>query len=96
MVYYWDGISQNWISRTEVPQGSPYALQTFGNITYFTVNGTLYAVSQPGVPDMKIRLISYQNGNYSGLPDSTIVYPNMSTVRNTELLMGYPSTITES
>jgi hypothetical protein len=92
MAYYWDGISQNWISRTEVPQGSPYALQTFGNITYFTVNGTLYAVSQPGVPDMKIRLISYQNGNYSGLPDSTIVYPNMSTVRNTSLLMGYPST----
>jgi hypothetical protein len=91
MIYYWDGISQNWISRTEVPQGSPYALQTFGNITYFTVNGTFYAVPQPGVPDMKIRLISYQNGNYTGLPDSTVVYPNMSTVRNTELLMGYPS-----
>lgn len=91
MIYYWDGISQNWISRVEVPQGSPYAGQTFGNITYFTVNGTLYAVSQPGVPDMKIRLISYQNGDYSGQPDSTIVYPNMSTIRNTELLMGYPT-----
>lgn len=90
-VYYWDGISQNWISRAQVPQGSPYALQTLGNITYFTVNGTLYAVSQPGVPDMKIRLISYQNGNYTGRPDSTIVYPNMSAVRNTDLLMGYPS-----
>ena len=91
MIYYWDGISQNWISRVQVPQGSPYALQTFNNITYFTVNGTLYAVSQPGVPDMKIRLISYQNGNYTGRPDSTIVYPNMSCVRNTSLLMGYPS-----
>jgi hypothetical protein len=91
MIYYWDGISQNWISRVEVPQGSPYAGQTYGNVTYFTVNGTLYAVSQPGVPDIKIRLISYQNGNYSGQADSTIVYPNMMTVRNTELLIGYPS-----
>lgn len=90
MIYFWDGMSQSYNMKIHVPQGSPYSPQVYDNVLYFTVNGSLYAVAGVGQPSMKVRLISYQNGNYTGKPDNTVVYPNMMTVRNTELLMAFP------
>ncbi len=90
MIYFWDGMSQSYNMKVHVPQGSPYSPQVFDNVLYFTVNGSLYAIAGVGQPSMKVRLISYQNGNYSGTPDNTVVYPNMMTVRNTELLIAFP------
>lgn len=90
MIYFWDGTSQAYNIKVHVPQGSPSAPQVYDNVLYYTVNGSLYAIAGVGQPSMKVRLISYQNGNYSGKPDNTIMYPNLSTIRNTELLIAYP------
>lgn len=90
MIYFWDGMSQSYNMKLRIPQGSPQSPEVFDNVLYFTVNGSLYAVAGVGQPSMKVRLISYQNGNYTNSPDRTMLYPNMMTVRNTELLIAFP------
>ena len=91
MLYFWDGVSQNYNMKSEIPQGAPYGIQTYQNVSFFTVNGSLYAITQVGTPAIKVRLIAYQDGNFTGEPDATQVYPSMLAVRDTDLLIGFPS-----
>lgn len=90
---FWDGSTPNPNFIIDIPMGSPYGLQTFNNVTYFVCGGSLFGWSG-GQTVVKIRKLSYQNTNYLGTTDTTIVNPNMLAVRFNLLEIGYPSTTT--
>lgn len=90
---FWDGTSQNPNFIIDIPMGAPYGLQTFNNVTYFVCAGSLFAWSG-GQTVIKVRKLAYQNTDYLGTTDTTIVAPNMMSVRYNLLLIGYPSSTT--
>lgn len=93
-LYFWSGSNQSAPDFViDIPMGAPYALQTFNNVTYFIVAGSLFAWSG-GQTVLKVRKLAYQNTNYLGAVDSTIVGPNMMAIRYNLLQIGYPSTTT--
>lgn len=92
-VYIWDGVSQNWITRIPMPQGIPYAAQNFNNNIYVLCAGSLY-VWGGGSTMLHVRYVGYQNTDYLGTYDHTVVNPNMLDIRNNLLLCGYPSLTT--
>jgi hypothetical protein len=94
-LYFWDGVNVNFNSKIEVPMGAPYALSSKDNITYFIAAGSLYAYGG-GQQLIKVRYIGYQNTDYLGTPDSTIVNPNMMDTRFNLLMIGYPSSTTNT
>lgn len=94
-LYFWDGTNVNFNSKVEVPMGSPYALSSVNNVTYFICAGSLFAYGG-GQQVIKVRYIGYQNTDYLGAVDSTIVNPNMMDTRYNLLLVGYPSSTTNS
>jgi hypothetical protein len=92
-LYFWDGTTPQPTSIIDIPMGAPYGLYSVNNVVYFTVAGSLYAWSG-GTTVIKVRKIAYQNTDYLGTADSTIVNPNMFTSRYNILLIGYPSSTT--
>ena len=94
-LYFWDGTNASYNFKIQIPMGAPYALQTFNNLTYFICAGSLY-VWGGGQSVIKIRPISYQNTDYLGTVDTTIVNPNMMDSRSNLLMIGYPSATTNA
>ena len=94
-LYFWDGVSQNYNFKIEIPMGAPYGLTTFNNITYFYCAGSLFAWGG-GQQVIKVRPVAYQNTDYLGTTDNTIVNPNMMDIRYNLLMLGYPSTTTNT
>lgn len=95
-LYFWDGTTPQPTSIIDVPMGPPYGLYSVNNVVYFTAAGSLYAWSG-GVAVIKVRKMSYfQNTDYLGISDTTVVNPNMSTSRYGILLLGYPSSTTNT
>ena len=75
--------------------GAPYSVYTFNNITYFVAAGALYAWGG-GQQVIKVRPIAYQNTDYLGTTDTTIVNPHMMAPRYNLLMIGYPSVTTNA
>lgn len=94
-LYFWDGSNTNFNFKIEIPMGSPYSLQTINNITYFICAGSLFAWGG-GQQVIKVRYIAYQNTDYLGTVDHTIVNPNMMDVRYNLLMIGFPSVTTNT
>lgn len=92
-LYFWDGSTNAPNFVIDVPMGAPYGLYTFNNVTYFACAGSLFAWSG-GQTVIKVRKLAYQNTDYLGAVDSTIVNPNMFTSRYNLLMLGYPSSTT--
>jgi hypothetical protein len=92
-LYFWDGQNTNYNFKIEIPMGSPYSVYTFNNITYFYVAGSLFAWGG-GQQVIKVRYMAYQNTDYLGVAESTIVNPNMIDSRYNLLMLGYPSSTT--
>jgi hypothetical protein len=92
-LYFWDGQNATYNFKIPIPMGAPYSVYTFNNITYFIAAGALYAWGG-GQQVIKVRPIAYQNTDYLGTTDNTVVNPNMMAPRYNLLLMGYPSTTT--
>lgn len=90
---FWDGGSQGINFFIDIPMGAPYGVHTFNNITYFYVAGSLYAWAG-GKTVMKVRVMAYQNTDYLGVADNTIVNPHMIDNRYNLLMLGYPSSTT--
>jgi hypothetical protein len=94
-IYLWDGQNATYNFKIAIPMGAPYSIYTFNNITYFVAAGALYAFGgNPGQSVIKIRPIAYQNTDYLGTTDLTIVNPNMMAPRFNILMIGYPSKTT--
>jgi len=94
-LYFWDGQNPTYNFKIQLPMGAPYSVYTFNNITYMIIAGALYAWGG-GQQVIKVRPIAYQNTNYLNAVDSTIVNPNMMAPRFNMLMMGYPSSTTNT
>lgn len=92
-LFIWDGLSQTYNQIIDVAGGSPEAIKTFDNYPHFIVNGYLYAWLG-GKDILKIRKIADTKSSYTGVVDTTHVYPNMLTVKDNLLHIGFPSTTT--
>lgn len=92
-LYFWDGQNATYNFKIQLPMGAPYSVYTFNNITYFICAGALYAWGG-GQQVIKVRPIAYQNTDYLGTTDTTIVNPNMMAPRFNLLMIGYPSVTT--
>lgn len=93
ILYFWDGSQAAPNFSIDIPMGAPYGIHTFNNVTYFACAGSLFAWSG-GQTVIKVRKLAYQNTDYLGTADNTLVNPNMFTSRYNLLLMGYPSKTT--
>lgn len=91
-VYFWDGTAPNWNYFVPVPEGSPFSLSSYKDLLYWNAGGSwwVYAGGEP----VKIKTFPDTDSEYSDLADSTIVNPNMGTVRRGVFLMGYPTSTT--
>jgi len=92
-LYFWDGQNASYNFKIVIPMGAPYSVYTFNNITYFIAAGALYAWGG-GQQVIKVRPIAYQNTDYLGTTDTTIVNPHMMAPRYNLLMIGYPSVTT--
>jgi hypothetical protein len=94
-LYFWDGSTNAPNFVIDLPMGSPYGIYTFNNVTYFACAGSLFAWSG-GQTVIKVRKLAYQNTDYLNAVDSTIINPNMLTSRYNLLMLGYPSSTTNT
>lgn len=94
-LYFWSGSVNAPDFKISIPMGAPYGISTFNNITYFCCAGSLFAWSG-GQTVIKVRKLAYQNTDYLGAVDNTIVNPNMLTSRYNLLMIGYPSKTTNT
>ena len=92
-LYFWDGVNVNFNFKIEIQMGAPYSVKTVNNVVYFICGGSLFAWGG-GTSVIKVRYMAYQNTDYLGVVDTTIVNPNMMDVRYGLLMMGYPSKTT--
>ena len=95
MLYFWDGINATYNFKIQIPMGPPYALNTINNISYFECAGSLYAWGG-GQQVIKVRPIAYQNTDYLGTVDVTYTNPNMLDSRYNLLMIGFPSSTTNT
>ena len=89
----WDGTAQTYNQIIDVSGGSPESIYTHNNYPYFIVNGSLCAWFG-GKNITQIRALANTSTVYKDAIDNTHVYPNMMTVKDNILHLGYPSTTT--
>ncbi len=89
-LFFWDGLSESYSFSIEVSEGSPEAIFTKENMPYMIVSGALY-VWPGGKSLVKLRTLLNTDTEFTGISDTTRVYPNTMAVRRNVLLFGYPS-----
>lgn len=94
-MYTWDGTNSAPNQKIPVPMGAPYAPSSQNNNVYIYCAGSLYAWGG-GTSWIKVRYIAYQNTDYLGTSDHTVVNPNMMDTRYGIILLAYPSSTTNS
>lgn len=94
ILFFWDGLSPKYNYFVQIPEGSPYGLHTYKNITYYYAGGAWYGISSPDTVPVKLRTMPGTDTEFSGNSAPIIVYPYAATVRRGIHLMGWPSTTT--
>ena len=94
-MYTWDGVNSAPNQKIPITMGAPYSPYSQNNNVYLYINGSLYAWGG-GTSFIKVRYIAYQNTDYLGTADNTIINPNMMDTRYGLLLLGYPSSTNNS
>lgn len=94
-LFIWDGIAQTYNQVIDVSAGSPEAIQTHENYPYFVVNGVLCAWGG-GKNIIKVRTFKNISNVFTDTIDNTHVYPNMMTIKNGLLHVGFPSITTNA
>jgi hypothetical protein len=94
-LFTWDGTAKTYNQIVDVSGGAPESIQSHENYPYFIVNGVLCA--WPGGKNIvKVRTIANLSNTYTGTIDNTHTYPNMMTIRDNMLHLGFPSTTTNT
>lgn len=88
-IFFWDGTATTYNFFIDVPEGAPYALYDHKNVLYYEAGGALYAYS--GSQPVKVRQFPNTDQEYTGYDKPSLLYPQMMSVRNGVLLMGFPS-----
>lgn len=91
-IYFWDGTSPTFTYYISVPEGSPFSLSSYKNILYWNAGGAWWAYA--GSDPIKLKTFPNTDSEYSDVADTTIVNPNMASVRRGVFLMGYPTSTT--
>lgn len=91
-LFFWDGTATSYNYFVRIPEGSPYSLHEYKNVLYYFAGGAWFGYA--GGEPIKIRTMPNTDSEYSDVTDSTIVYPNMATIRRGIHLMGFPSQTT--
>lgn len=94
-LFLWDGSAQTYNQIINVSGGSPDSIFTYNNYPHFYVNGSLCAWLG-GRNVVQIRPMASSGSDYRDTSDSTRTYPNMMTVRDGILHLGFPSTTTNT
>lgn len=94
-LFFWDGVATTYNDWWPVPEGSPEALFAEKNIAHYIAGGSLYRMRGTEEPQ-KIRTFRNTDSEFSDTSDTTHVNPNMMTVRRGILLIGYPTTTTNT
>lgn len=93
MLFFWDGVADTYNDYWPVPEGSPESLFSHKNVVYLVAGGALYRM-RGGDEPIKIRTFRNTDSEYSGISDTTHLYPNMMAIRRGILMVGYPSVTT--
>lgn len=91
-IFFWDGVATTYNYFLRVPEGSPYSLHEHKNVLFYFAGGDWFGYA--GGDPVKIRRMPNTDSEYSDTTDTTVVYPNMATVRRGVHLLGFPSTTT--
>jgi len=89
-IFFWDGVAETYNDWWPVPEGSPEGMFSHKNVVYYIAGGALYRI-RGGDEPIKIWTFRNTDSEYSGVSDTTHVYPNMMAIRRGILLVGYPS-----
>lgn len=93
MLFFWDGIADTYNDYWPVPEGSPESIFSHKNVVYFIAGGSIYRM-RGGDEPIKIWTFRATDSEYSGITDTTHLYPHMMDIRRGILLIGYPSVTT--
>ncbi|MEO5499471.1 MAG: hypothetical protein ABIR46_03155 [Candidatus Saccharimonadales bacterium] len=94
-LFTWDGTAQTYNQVIDVSGGSPEAIYTNDNYPYFIVNNALCA--WPGGKNIvTVRTLANTDTAYRDAVENTTVYPNMMTIRDNLLHLGFPSSTTNT
>lgn len=94
IIFWWDGLASTYNYFTKIPEGSPYGIQEYKNVVYYQAGGDWYAIAGANSVPVKIWSMPNSQSEYTGINDTTVIYPYASTVRRGILLTAYPSITT--
>lgn len=92
-LFTWDGTAQTYNQIVDIAGGAPEGIKTKDNLPYFIVHGKL-CVWTGGDVITQVRKIADLDNTFTGVIDNTRVYPNMLTVKDNMLHLGFPSKTT--
>jgi hypothetical protein len=90
-LFIWDGTAQTYNQVIDISGGAPEGIKTKDNMPWFVVNGKL-CVWAGGNNVIQVRKLASLDNAYNSTVDNTHIYPNMLTVKDNMLHIGYPGT----
>lgn len=90
---FWDCVADNVNFRVDLEAGAPQSLYSHQNIIYMVIDNALY-VYTGSKAIAKIRTLTSDLGEFSGVDNQTVVYDHAMTVRKGILLLAYPGKTT--
>jgi hypothetical protein len=89
-LFIWDGTAQTYNQVIDVSGGAPEGIKTKDNMPWFVVNGKL-CVWTGGNNITQVRKLASLDNAYNSIVDNTRMYPNMLSVKDNMLHIGFPS-----
>lgn len=93
LLVFYDGLSGTYNFYIELTEGAPQALYTKGNIPHVIVGNTLY-VYLGGKELTRVRDLPYTDNDFSGVKETTRMYPYSMANFKKLLHLGFPGTTT--
>jgi len=93
LLVFYDGLSGSYNFYIELTEGAPQALYTKGNIPHIIVGGTLY-VYLGGKELTRVRDLPFIDNDFTGVKETTRMYPYSMGVYKKLLHIGFPGTTT--
>lgn len=90
-IFFWDGAATTYNFFVDVPQGAPYSLFQDKGVLEYIAAGALYGLPGVNAQPVKLRQLPYTDQEFTTYDKNPILYPQMLTVRNSVLLIGFPS-----
>lgn len=93
LLVFYDGLSGTYNFYIELTEGAPQALYTKGNIPHLIVGNTMY-VYLGGKELTRVRDLPFTDNDFTGVKETTRLYPYSMGVFKKLLHLGFPGTTT--